>query len=153
MMVEHVLAGQSHYSKRARHQEPPGVGPGSRFAPPQPQQLWPQGLRGERGTTNGKHFIGAVALGELLCLGGGPRVDAVKDGGSQRLVLGPYREQAGAYPADAYTSDRGPLSPVQASQKGSDVRPPNRVSVMLDPTGLGQRDAVRPFHGVDQGAI
>jgi hypothetical protein len=61
----------------------------------QPGGLRPDDLGAERGAAAGDDGVRAVAVGQLLDLGGGPHVDAEEKGGPDGLARVVARQHAG----------------------------------------------------------
>ena len=113
VMVEHVAAGQPPDQVRARHEQPAGRGERFRVVLGEPRQLGPDGLAGERRPAAVDDLRGAVPFGEPFDLCGCTGVDAVQDGGPERIagLVGEYR----ARPHPAHP-DRGDVLVTDSQQ-------------------------------------
>ena len=105
VVVKDVLAGELPHDVGVRVEPARGARPGVGLVAPRPQQLGADRLGRQGGPAAGDDRFLAVAVGELVDLGGRPHVDAVEDRRPDGLVAGVAQDQAGADARDADAGD------------------------------------------------
>ena len=145
-MVDDVLAGQlpGQVAGRGQDHRGPGIKVGVGFL--EPQDLWPDGLRGQRiaaALVDGGLADAGVQGGDLVGCAG---VDAVKDAVHQGVSGAVHGQHAGADGAGGDGFDVAGVEGGLGKQRLGDVdkiAPPVLIRPVFGPTGAGDQHLVR----------